>query len=73
MDVEIGIENTARPVHFSTKDSVDSVTSIIKDAAANGSVAQFTNEKGETVLVNCKSLAYAIVGVEEPRHVGFGM
>lgn len=77
MDVEIGIQNVARPVRFSMKrtdqDTADTIAAALRDAAASGSVAQFTDEKGETVLVNGKLIGYAIVGEEEPRHVGFGM
>lgn len=73
MDVEIGIKDVARPVRFATKDSADSVSAALKDAAVQGTIAQFTDEKGETVLINGKLIGYAIVGEEEPRHVGFGM
>ncbi|MGO5287542.1 DUF3107 domain-containing protein [Pseudoscardovia suis] len=73
MDVEIGIQNVARPVRFTTKDSAESVAATLKEATDAGSIAQFTDEKGETVLVNGKAIGYAIVGEEEPRHVGFGM
>ena len=60
MDVEIGIQNVARPVRFTTKDSAESVAATLKEAT-------------DAVLVNGKAIGYAIVGEEEPRHVGFGM
>ena len=44
MDIELGIQNVARPVNFSTEESADSVGKAIAQAVANGETINLTDE-----------------------------
>ena len=46
MDIELGIQNVARPVNFSTEESADSVGKAIAQAVANGETINLTDDKG---------------------------
>ncbi|MDD6373618.1 MAG: DUF3107 domain-containing protein [Bifidobacteriaceae bacterium] len=74
MDVEIGIENVARPVRFATDDKAETIAAAIKDAMNDGGkIAEFKDSKGKTVIIDGSKVGYAMLGEEEERHVGFGM
>ena len=45
MDIELGIQNVARPVNFSTEESADSVGKAIAQAVANGETINLTDDK----------------------------
>ena len=60
MDIELGIQNVARTVTFSTEQSADEVNAAIADAVENG------------IVVPAGSLGYAIIGSETKHAVGFG-
>ena len=64
MDIELGIQNVARTVTFSTEQSADEVNAAIADAVENG--------KSRRIVVPAGSLGYAIIGSETKHAVGFG-
>lgn len=73
MEVEVGIQNVARPVRFTTDDSADSVAKALKQAVENRTTVEFTDDKKQTIVINGAAVGYAVLGVEAPRHVGFGV
>lgn len=72
MEVKIGIQNVAREVVIDTNIAADLVLDSLKEALANESVWQLTDEKGRRVLVPVASIAYVDLGAEASRPVGFG-
>ena len=71
MDIELGIQNVARTVTFSTEQSADEVNAAIADAVENGKTINLTDDKGR-IVVPAGSLGYAIIGSETKHAVGFG-
>ena len=65
MDIELGIQNVARTVTFSTEQA-------IADAVENGKTINLTDDKGRRIVVPAGSLGYAIIGSETKHAVGFG-
>ena len=61
MDIELGIQNVARTVTFSTEQSADEVNNV-----------NLTDDKGRRIVVPAGSLGYAIIGSETKHAVGFG-
>ena len=59
MDIELGIQNVARPVNFSTEESADSVGKAIAQAVANDETINLTDDKGRHIIVPAKALGYA--------------
>lgn len=73
MDIELGIQNVARPVNFSTDDeSADNVSQAIAQAVADNTTIDLTDDKGRRIIVPAKALGYAIIGSETKHAVGFG-
>ncbi|PWG64235.1 DUF3107 domain-containing protein [Bifidobacterium callitrichidarum] len=72
MDIELGIQNVARPVNFSTDDSADKVSQTIAQAVESGATIDLTDDKGRRIIVPAKALGYAIIGSETKHAVGFG-
>ena len=72
MDIELGIQNVARTVTFSTEQSADEVNAAIADAVENGKTINLTDDKGRRIVVPAGSLGYAIIGSETKHAVGFG-
>ena len=72
MDIELGIQNVARPVNFSTEDSADKVGAVIAQAVETGASIDLTDDKGRRIIVPAKALGYAIIGSETKHAVGFG-
>ncbi|NMN00140.1 ATP-binding protein [Bifidobacterium sp. DSM 109958] len=72
MDIELGVQNVARPVTFSTEASADEVGAVIADAVASGKVIDLTDDKGRRIVVPAAALGYAIIGSETKHAVGFG-
>ena len=64
MDIELGIQNVARTVTFSTEESAEAVE--------HGRTINLTDDKGRRVVVPAGSLGYAIIGSETKHAVGFG-
>ena len=72
MDIELGIQNVARPVNFSTDESADNVSQAIAQAVADNTTIDLTDDKGRLIIVPDKALGYAIIGSETKHAVGFG-
>lgn len=72
MDVEIGIQNIARTVSFSTDKTADEIIEVINAAVESGQNADIVDSKGRHILIPGKTLGYAIVGSETAHPVGFG-
>lgn len=72
MDIELGIQNVARPVNFSTEDSADKVSAVIAQAVETGASIDLTDDKGRRIIVPAGTLGYAIIGSETKHAVGFG-
>ena len=72
MDIELGIQNVARPVNFSTDESADNVSQAIAQAVADNATIDPTDDKGRRIIVPAKALGYAIIGSETKHAVGFG-
>ena len=70
MDIELGIQNVARPVNFSTDESADNVSQAIAQAVADNTTIDLTDDKGRRIIV--PALGYAIIGSETKHAVGFG-
>ena len=60
MDIELGIQNVARTVTFSTEQSADEVNNVIAEAVENGKTINLTDDKGRRIVVPAGSLVYAI-------------
>ena len=72
MDIELGIQNVARPVNFSTDESADNVSQAIAQAVADNATIDLTDDEGRRIIVSAKALGYAIIGSETKHAVGFG-
>lgn len=72
MDIELGIQNVARPVNFSTDESADNVSQAIAQAVADNTTIDLIDDKGRRIIVPAKALGYAIIGSETKHAVGFG-
>ena len=48
MDIELGIQNVARPVNFSTDESADNVSQAIAQAVADNATIDLTDDKGRS-------------------------
>lgn len=72
MDIELGIQNVARPVNFSTDESADNVSQAIAQAVADNTTIDLTDDKGRRIIVPAKAFGYAIIGSETKHAVGFG-
>lgn len=57
MDIELGIQNVARTVTFSTEQSADEVNNVIAEAVENGKTINLTDDKGRRIVVPAGSLA----------------
>ena len=51
MDIELGIQNVARTVTFSTEQSADEVNNVIAEAVENGKTINLTDDKGRRIVV----------------------
>ena len=72
MDVELGIQNVARAVTFSTEESAEAVNATISAAVAENKPIVLNDDKGRKIIVPAGALGYAIVGSETKHAVGFG-
>ena len=59
MDIELGIQNVARPVNFSTDESADNVSQAIAQAVADNATIDLTDDKGRRIIVPAKALGTA--------------
>ena len=69
MDIEIGIQNVARTVTFTTDETV---TATIDRALEEHKPIVLTDNKDRRIIVPADSLGYVIVGSEQRHAVGFG-
>ena len=72
MDIELGIQNVARAVTFSTEESAEDVNATISAAVAENKPIVLNDDKGRKIIVPAGALGYAIVGSETKHAVGFG-
>ena len=72
MEIELGIQNVARPVNFTTPASADEVSETIADAVKTGEVINLTDDHGRHIIVPAGALGYALIGSETKHAVGFG-
>ena len=72
MDIELGIQNVARAVTFSTEESTEAVNATISAAVAENKPIVLNDDKGRKIIVPAGALGYAIVGSETKHAVGFG-
>ena len=72
MDIELGIQNVARPVNFSTDESADNVSQAIAQAVADNTTIDLTDDKGRRIIVPPRHSVDAIIGSETKHAVGFG-
>lgn len=72
MDIELGVQNVARTITFSTDDSAQTVNATIKKALEEGTPIELTDTKGRSIVVPAQSLGYAIIGSQTRHQVGFG-
>ena len=72
MDIELGIQNVARAVTFSTEESAEAVNATISAAVAENKPIVLNDDKGRKIIVPAGARGYAIVGSETKHAVGFG-
>lgn len=72
MDVELGIQNVARPVHFTTEQNAEEVSKAISEGLTQGNPIDLIDDKDRHIIVPAGALGYAIVGSETKHAVGFG-
>jgi hypothetical protein len=72
MDVEFGIRDIARPVQFTTDQSVEEVSQAVNTAVTAGEPVALTDSKGRRIIVPANALGYAVIGSETKHAVGFG-
>ena len=72
MDIEIGIQNVARTVTFTTDEAAETVTATIDRALEEHKPIVLTDNKDRRIIVPADSLGCVIVGSEQRHAVGFG-
>lgn len=71
MDIELGIQNVARTVTFTTDATAQEVSATIERALSNNEQLDLMDNKGRHIIVPAGCLGYAIVGAEARHAVGF--
>jgi hypothetical protein len=72
VEVRIGIHNTARELSLETSKSVAELQQLIEAAlGSEGSVLSLSDDKGKTVLIPSRQLAYVELSGAGARKVGF--
>lgn len=71
MEIELGIQNVARAVTFSTDATAQEVSETITAALAENKPIQIKDDKGRNIVVPAGALAYAVIGSEARHAVGF--
>ena len=72
MEIKIGITNIAREVTFETDATPDEVAQKVREAVAESSLLDLTDDKGRRILVPGERLGYVDLGSPSARAVGFG-
>lgn len=72
MEVKIGVRDVAGQVVLESDLSPDEVATDVRNAVANGTVLELTDDKGRVVLVPGPLIGYVEIGAQTERRVGFG-
>ena len=72
MEIKIDITNIAREVTFETDATPDEVAQKVREAVAESSLLDLTDDKGRRILVPGERLGYVDLGSPSARAVGFG-
>lgn len=72
MEVKFGITDIAREVNIETTATADEVVAQIRQAVADSSVVDLTDDKGRRVLIPATKIGYVDLGAPAARAVGFG-
>lgn len=72
MEIKIGIVNTARELAIDVSRSAEDVEASLREAIANDTLWQLTDQRGRRVIVPVSKIGYVDLGVEGSRPVGFG-
>ena len=72
VEIKIGVENTPREVVVESELSPAEITAAVDSALSGGSVLSLTDDRGRTVMVPAKKIAYIEIGAPTARRVGFG-
>ena len=72
MEIKIGITNIAREVTFETDATPDEVAQKVREAVAESSLLDLTDDKGRRILVPGERLGYVDLGSPSARPVGCG-
>ncbi|TCD54721.1 DUF3107 domain-containing protein [Alloscardovia theropitheci] len=72
MLVEIGIQHVSKIITVDTDETAEEVSKKVDKAINNHETLKITEKKGRVIVVPASTLAYAIVGSETARPVGFG-
>ncbi|MHA6511930.1 DUF3107 domain-containing protein [Tessaracoccus sp. Z1128] len=72
MEVKIGITDVPREVTIEATASAEELAEQLRDAVANSSLLELTDEKGRRVLIPGARIAYLDLGSPSSRTVGFG-
>lgn len=72
MDIELGIQNVAKTINFTTDETEEAVSAAIAKAVANNETIDLTDSKGRHIIVPASTFGYAIIGSQTKHAVGFG-
>lgn len=72
MEVKFGITDIAREVNIETTATAEEVVAQIRQAVADSSVIDLTDDKGRRVLIPASKIGYVDLGAPAARAVGFG-
>lgn len=72
MEVELGVQNVARTITFTTDEPANQVRDTIDKALENNTPIVLSDNKDRRIIVPAGALAYAILGSETRHAVGFG-
>lgn len=73
MEVKIGVSHAPREIVFESEDQRDAIVAALREALSTDSgVLVLSDEKGRTVAVPGRRVAYVELGEETSRRVGFG-
>lgn len=72
MKITFAMRDMTGPLVLDYEGNVDALVTSIKDAMAGGHPLEITDAKGERTIISGAALAYAQIGTEQQRKVGFG-
>ena len=72
MEVRIGIKENGRDLSFESSLSANELSQQISDAISKSApLLELADDKGKTMLIPTASIAYAEIGADQNRRVGF--